>query len=459
MEVTWVCLIIIPITILLLFSHKPLSRALKLTIFFLPFGAISVANFHNIPPYFGIGLDRYFAVILIFLYFTSLSLTKFKVPRFPPEIRHLFLFFLGAIIVSFIVPLYFNLTIWEHSADPISTFYEVPLRFTNRNISKLVEFLILSLFFVSVYGAIPLIPSSKIARIWVLSLLIMAASGFFDFFSAIPIVWNVVKNNISYSHAMGIIYDFFGMPRICGLSPEPSHFIMYSLMGTAMICAFYKNSIKLFSKRIDFFILILFITAGIFSFSPTILVGCLIISIYLIWRINLIFLKRLILFIFFFFSVSFIAYEEIANLFEVLIGSALGKMGITWEYGIYSTYRLDSIKAVMEAFLESPLIGVGWGSLNHQVGFPLFLLGSVGIFGTLIFLYLIISIFTLSRKKIIYSGSKEERVLREGFILSFLIITVMCVYTKAYLYFLHLPTIFLAASTIAEYEQGKRLQN
>jgi len=105
----------------------------------------------------------------------------------------------------------------------------------------------------------------------------------------------------------------------------------------------------------------------------------------------------------------------------------------------------------LDAFLKSPIIGIGWGSFNANLGFPLFLLASVGIIGTLIFLSLIILIFILAKRKLTHYHSLQEKTLREGFMLGFLIITAMCLYTKGDSYFLILPLVFIPAAMCSDY--------
>jgi|GEM_PF-5868209 len=456
MEITWIGLIAIPLTFFLFFRYR-LSTVLKLTIFFLPFGAVSVANFYNIPPFFGIGLDRYFAVILI-LSVILFSFNRVGLPNVLNKIKWLFFLSLLAIGISWIAPLYFDkIMIWEYFTEPFSSFHEVPLTFTVTNVTKAAEFLISGLFFTCVYKTLPLISPNKIARITILSLFIMNLSSFLDFFPEISRIWEVLKNNISYSNAQGVIYGYFEEPRLSGLAVEPSHLVIYSLKGLAIVCAFLKNNVTLFEKRVDFVLLTVFIIASICTFSPTILVGYTLIVGYLIYQRNTKKILKVCLWIVIPCVIVFVVSNQLnTDLFGTLIKTAIGKLGISAEYGIHSEYRLISVLAVWNAFLQSPAIGVGWGSVVHQVGFPLLLLGSVGILGTSVFLYLIASIFRLALKKIIYSSDISEKALREGFILCFLILTFMCFYTKAFLYFFNLSVIYVAAGMCSNYKISNR---
>lgn len=450
MEITWAGLLFFPLTFFLLFPAFRLSKLLTVTIFILPFGAVAVANLADIPPGFGIGLDRYFSVILVAAVLFYPVVGKTKLERLPKKIKASFCLFFLTIAISLFVPFFStSITIWHY--DPEVSFSKAALAFSNRNITKTIEILFSALFFISIYKVMPFVSPKKITKILISSLFIMGASAFLDFLPGTTSAWQVIKNNISYPTVVGIVIGHFGEIRLSGLSLEPSHLIIYAACGLSIMCGFYKNRTALINRHIDFSLLIFFVILVILTFSSTMLVVFLLTSIYLMHDKKHFVNPKITLFILISFTLALTFNEMTGRPFDIVIGNAIGKMGISNKYGIYSEYRSFSFYAVADAFWQSPIIGVGWGGLIHQVGFPLLVLGSMGILGILACGYLIFSIFKLATYKLSKSNNLTEKALREGLILCFSIITVMCLYTKGWQYFLFLPLIFYGAGMCSNY--------
>lgn len=449
MEITWAGLLFFPLTFFLLLPSLRLSKLLTVTIFFLPFDAVAVANFSDIPPGFGIGLDRCFSAILVIAVLLFPVVGKLKLESIPKKIKISFCLFFLTIAASLIVPLYSNgLTIWQHGHV---SFFRVPLAFSNRNVFKTIEILFSALFFISIYKVLPLVSAKRITNVLILSLFVMCGSAFLDFLPGMTSVWQVIKNNISHPNTIGLVYGHFGEMRLSGLSLEPSHLIIYAACGLSIMCGFYKNRICIINRFADFCLLIFFAISVFLTFSSTMVVVFLLAGIYLMYGNKLLLNPKFIFSIFILFVLAFIFHEMVGNLFEVILGNALGKMGISNKYGIYSEYRSFSCYAVIDVFKQSPIIGVGWGSILLPIGFPLLLLGSVGLLGTLACGYLIFSVFKSAICKLSKNNNSTERALREGLILCFSIITAMCLYTKGWQYFLFLPLVFFGASMCSNY--------
>lgn len=454
MEITWTGVVIIPLT-LFLFVPFRLSKILKLSIFFLPFGVISVANFHSIPPFFGIGLDRYFTGILILSVILFSLFNKLPTTHLPSKIKYLLFLFVIAILTSWVVPVYFHHRITIIKYEPTNHFfYNVPLEFSITNITKTIELLFSIISFLCFFKTLPIISPKKLARIVVLSTFIVSISSLLDFLPGSFHIWGVLKNNISYSACRGIILGYFGEPRISGLAIEPSHLVIYTLYGLSIVIAYYKNGIRLFNKSVDLLLMITFVSVSILSFSPASLIGFSIVIMYLCYTKRLITILKGMVFLVVILITTFILTLVLNfDYLSVLYYNILGKLGITYKYGLYSEYRKLSFLAVWDTFLKAPILGVGWGSFNHQVGFPLLLLGSVGLIGTLIFLLLIIEIFKTGRVSISKSASSIEMATKEGFLLIWIIITIICCFTKSYFYFLHLPVVFINAAVCCNWNK------
>ncbi|NQT32328.1 MAG: O-antigen ligase family protein [Candidatus Omnitrophica bacterium] len=468
MEITIIGLIILPLTLLLFMWKHNLSLVMKLTIFFVPFCALSVANFHIGSFSFGIGLDRYFAIILM-ASVAFLSIFKgYKGPDLPKKTRILFLLFILSILFSLIAPTYFkNILIWKRSG---LDFFQAPLTFSYGNILKTAEILIVAFFFVSVYRAMPLVSSGKIARIIILSLVIISISALFDLLpvkqlyystgetSIIPI-WTAVKNNISYSHMPFTGTGHFCEPRLSGLALEPSHLAICAIGGFAIMAAFYKNNTVIFQRALDFSLLIIFAFISILSFSPIMFIGFGIVLCYLCFKEGKLIVRRAaIVGLILLSAIILMSHLVGMNLILLTIKTIGEKLGFIKDSVNSSDFRAFCFFAAWNMFLKSPIIGIGWGTTGIDAGSFLYLLVSVGILGTSVFIGLMIRIFKLAAAKLKGSGNPTEKSLREGLMISFLIVTITCLFTKGPLYFFHLPLIFIAASMCSDYGKVKTVQ-
>lgn len=459
MEVTWIGIITIGFTSFLLLRHK-LSTVLKLAIFFLPFGTLAVINVFW-QPGFGIGLDQYFAALLMLSLFVFGALHKYKGPHLPRVIKWLFFIFLFAIVISWMVPIYSSgdIKIWGFS-ERDRGFSEALLIFSVNNITKTIYLLFSVLFFVSICKTLKLLRPLQISRIFIASCFLVAISSLLDFIPNISILWSTLMNNISYSRATNLITGYFGVPRISGIMAEPSHLVQFLIIGLAIIVALYINNFHIFSRKIDFIILLLLALVSILTFSPVFIGGFLIIAVYCLIKLILCNKRRRKR------ALNIIGYGLMGiavvvlilqyligiNVFQAVVLTALGKLGMFEELaGFKSTFRIQNINAALEAFKQSPLIGVGWGTLSLQVGLPLFLLATTGILGFTIFSCLLIFLLVIGVKKIKKSNSIRERALREGFLVAFLIMIGIFSITKGTIAIHYLPVWFITAGLISSY--------
>lgn len=451
MEITPVGIVILSLSIFLIVRLK-LSIMLKLLIFSLPFSGIAVINF--LPHTIGIGIDRYFTVLLIISLLLSLIINEYKAPPIPVEIKQLGILFLLMVGISWYATLHFeNIFIWK---EELSYFYKIPLKFCFTNLQKAFELLISYMLFISVYKTINLVSPLKIARITIISLVVMGLSVFLVNIPVFSKLSSAILTNVSYSTGGGGIGPgYYRVIRSSGLAIEASYVSIFMLQGLAMISSFFKNHHYIFNRNVDIALVIIFLFAGMMSFSPSILLGFLIIPAYFfLWKPKRGTIFRGIIFVMIFLiSLIIISHCIHKNFLKIMFMTALGKMGVAQQYtDFHSEFRLNAIISAWEVFRQSPWIGVGWGSFSIQCGFPQYLLANIGIIGTTIFMFLLIRLLCLSKKILRYSDNLEEKMVREGFLLTFVMILAMCTITKGILLFVYLPFVFIVAASIGRYK-------
>jgi hypothetical protein len=454
-ELTLVGLTVIGIVTPFLLMRHRLQTILKFAIFFLPFGSLAVINVHSAPT-FGIGLDQFFALFLIFSVFLFSIFRKYNGPRLPAILTWVFFYFLSAIVISWIVTVNSEgMTVWTFSEN---SFYQIPLKFSHANITKTVYLFVSVFFFASLYKTLKLLDPLQISRIFIASCFIIAISALMDFIPGISSLWVLLKNNISYSNAIGL--DYWKYPRVSGLIREAGALAEFLLFGLSIAVAFYMEDLKIFNRKVDFAILLIFVTAALLTFSSTVIAGFLLIATYVSVKL---FSKRPLKLhiikksIFLATAVGVLTislnYLMKANILKLITVTTLAKFGFSEQIGV-GTYRTDSIQASLETFMQSPftiLFGTGWGAENLASGVPFLLLSNVGIYGTVIFSFLIISFLITGKRKLEKSDNARERALREGFLLGFLIFITIASITRGMISFHYLPGWFLAAGLISSY--------
>lgn len=458
MEITWIGIIA---SALLLFRviHPKLTSAVKLAIFFLPFGTIAVVNVYW-EPGFGIGLDQYFTLLLMVSLFSFRVLLKYQGPSLPANVKIWLFLLLVSILISWI-PFIYNksTTIWEHTIG--DGFYKVPLVYSAQNITKAVYLLFSILFFITIHSSMNLLRPIQIARVIIVSCMAMAISGLLDFIPGFSVVWKAVMNNVSYGvFYTGLAEGPLGIPRISGLMAEPSHLIQITLFGLSMIVVFFFRGITIFNKKIDVFIMAIFIITSILTYSPIYLAGFLIIFTYCLMKsISGKFVRRRIIegAICSLASIGITVlslkyYTKAANILYATTVTGLGRLGMAKEQaGFSSTFRVQCVQAALETFRTSPLLGAGWGSLDLQVGLPFLLLANVGILGFVIFVSLLLSLISIGIQKNKRANDVHEYTLREGFLLAGFIIMCIFMITKGTIFGQYLPIWFIAAGVIGSY--------
>ena len=457
MEITWIGIIAAIVLLFWLIRHK-LTSAAKLAIFFMPFGIIAVANVHP-GPGFGVGLDQYFAILLMLSLCSFWALHKYRGPHLPAPVKILLFFLLLSVLISWI-PLIFNQSarIWRYT--PSDGFFKAPLSFSIYNVTKTIYLLFSVVFFIAIYKSLNLLRPLQIARTVVISCMVITISALLDFIPGFFVVWKALMNNISYGvFYTGLAEGPLGIPRISGLMAEPSHLIQISLLGLSIVVVFYIRGIPIFSKKIDIAILAIFTMASILTYSPVFLGGfCIVLGYCLINLMSKRSVRQRLL--------KGIACGSVATYVTILIlkhfiginviyatvVTGLARLGMAGELaGFSSTFRVQCIQATLETFRTSPLVGVGWGGIDMQVGLPFLLLANIGILGFVIFVSLLFLLTSIGIQKKKRANDIHEYALREGFLLAGFI--MMCIFsiTKGTLFVHYLPIWFIAAGVIGSY--------
>jgi len=140
------------------------------------------------------------------------------------------------------------------------------------------------------------------------------------------------------------------------------------------------------------------------------------------------------------------------NVIYATVVTGLGRLGMAGELaGFSSTFRVQCIQATLETFRASPLFGVGWGSIDLQVGLPFLLLANIGILGFVIFVSLLFLLTSIGIQKKKRANDIREYALREGFLLAGFIMICIFSITKGTLFVHYLPIWFIAAGVIGSY--------
>lgn len=464
MEITWIGIIAAALLLFWAIHHK-LTSAVKLAIFFLPFGSIAVVNVHW-GPGFGVGLDQYFAILLMVSLFSFCILLKYQGPNLPTNIKILLFFLLVSILVSW-VPLIYKepTTIWRYTVS--DGFFKVPLVYSPQNITKTVYLLFSILFFITIHSSLNLLRPMQIVRIVIISCMAIAISGLLDFIPGFFVVWKVMMNNASYgAFYTGLAEGPLGIPRISGLMAEPSHLIQITLFGLSMIVVFFFRGITVFSKNIDMLVMTIFIMASILTYSPVFVGGFLVILGYcLVKSMSKKHLRQRLFKGIAYASVTtgvvvlILKYYIGVNVLYATVVTGLGRLGMAKELaGFSSTFRVQCIHVALETFRTSPLIGAGWGSLDLQVGLPFLLLANVGILGFVIFVSLLLSLVSIGIQKNKRANNIHEYALREGFLLAGFVIMCIFIITKGTMFGQYLPIWFIAAGMIGSYNNTSKIK-
>ncbi len=465
MEITWIGIIASVLLLFWVIRHK-LTSAVRLAIFFLPFGSIAVVNVHRSPG-FGVGLDHYFALLLMVSLFSFCVLRKYQMQPLPAIVKVLLFLLLVSIIISWIPLIYSDglTTICKHTVS--DGFFKAPLVYSIQNITKTVYLLFSMLFFIAIYNSLNLLHPLKIARIIIISCMIITISGLLDFVPASSVLWKAMMNNISYGvFYTGLAEGPLGIPRISGLMAEPSHLIQITLFGLSMIVVFFFRGITVFSKKKDMLILSIFIMVSILTYSPMFLGGFFVILGYCsVKSISKKYLQQKLAKGLLYGSVVIgvvvllLKYYIGVNILYATVVTGLGRLGMAKELaGFSSTFRVQCIQSALETFRTSPLFGAGWGSLDMQVGLPFLLLANVGILGFIIFVSLLLSLVSIGIQKNKRANNIHEYALREGFLLAGFIIMCIFMITKGTLFGQYLPIWFIAAGMIGSYNNTSKIK-
>ncbi|MEM4216733.1 MAG: hypothetical protein QXZ09_01780 [Candidatus Methanomethylicaceae archaeon] len=447
MQVTLVAPVAILITLALSLRPGWLTSIAKAAVFSLPFGGIALVNFHDVPPYFGVGLDRYFCGLLIL---AGLGGAKRSVstPRgllFPASVWP----FLGAVLLSLGgAILLSDRQVVAFTFEPVSMFYETEVHLGAQNLIKTVELLLHLAVFSAFVRILPRTGFYTAARIYVASCTVLALSAVLDVLFPMGAVWAFLKNNISYSNAAGVIEGWFGEPRASGLAVEPSHVPIYCMGGICVLLGFWTRGIHLYTSKIDALVAITLVAAAFLSFSPSLLAGLACMCAFILGRFRKVKWRPVVALLVTLVALSWLISHSLGISYRrIIVNTLLGKLGFSVEEGPYSEFRKMSAEAMVQAFSYSPVIGIGWGTVLHQVGWPLLLLAWTGLVGLGSFMIFLYACVRNALKEFRNLSDARALAAKGGFLMACITLLVMTFPTKGPYLFFQMNSMFLLASS------------
>ncbi|MEM3484227.1 MAG: hypothetical protein QXI12_01225 [Candidatus Methanomethyliaceae archaeon] len=447
MEVTWVAPVAILVTLVLLLRPRWRASIARAAVFSLPFGSIALVNFHHVPPYFGVGLDRYFCSLLILagLCGDERSLST----------RHRVLFaasiwpFWGAVLLSLGGAILLSgRQVVAFTFEPVPMFYETDVHLGAQNLIKTVELLLHLAVFSAFVRILPRMGFYTAARIYVASCTVLALSAVLDVLFPMGAVWAFLKNNISYSNAAGVIEGWFGEPRASGLAVEPSHVPIYCMGAICVLLGFWTHSMHLYASKLDVLVAGTLVTAALVSFSPSLLAGLACMCAFILGRFRKVKWRPVVALPLTLVVLSWFVYDFLGiSYWRIIANTLLGKFGLPVEEGPYSEFRVLSAQAMVQAFSYSPVIGIGWGTILHQVGWPLLLLAWTGLVGLGSFMIFLYACVRNALKEFRNLSDARALAAKGGFLMACITLLVMTFPTKGPYLFFQMNSMFLLASS------------
>lgn len=383
MTVTPIGWVLIPFSLIWLIASK--KWLFFLTIFFIPFSATCVMEFHGGNSSHPVLASFYFGVLWIarsLLGYPRKGVAKLFV-RFNIHELLLLCFFLVCLL-SLMVPIFFGGGMSVYQMD---TMQMVPIGFDFNRVIHLFN-----LWYGVVFSiALSKLTSSEdtlitVVKVYIVALIFAFIWGVCEIVcSYMEIYFPYFLFNNTQSHvdlATGLVSRVFhsiGIVRMASVADEPSILAQNFLIGIAVLAAFTGCGSALFSKSFDR-LLIVFLSAGLlltWSSSGIIgLVALFVVLTYLFTK-NKYGVPMAALFIIAIMAVGLFFYSVQDNsIFQAVITGKLDSDS--------GTVRSDSIFMAWLAIAQSPLFGLGWGSVS-SFDLVFFLLSNTGIFGFFVF--------------------------------------------------------------------------
>lgn len=425
MEITLIGAIIIPLSILLLFTRS----LYYMLIFFLPFSATAVINIYR-DAFSGSGVQVSFWLGSLFVLreIGRFLMRKLPLPRFTGYSFSFLFLFAFIVLLSLAMPVLISGKLLVHSPD-WSILYPVmiPLNFSLRHITLYIY--LLHGVFLTVFFAV----FNSVEGILKKSIVIYVSSGIFiglwGLMQWLLYLFNLpypefIFNNSIHPAAAGYMEEAYSqadLKRITSVCLEASYFSKVMLSIAPFLLFSLVSQKHIFSAKLDFVCFLFIISIIILGASTTSFIGLFLLIIFSLSALFLLkVIKLRILLIIFvpilFLLVSFIYFPFF---FEYFVKNVIQKQ---------ETYsgieRMTSIVDSFHYFLQYPILGIGWGSsISHDLIVKL--LAHTGILG---FGAFFLFVFYLSWRflriiKILPPHTlQKDKIFFSGFFVSFLMV-------------------------------------
>lgn len=365
----------------------------RLAVFFVPFSATGVIVFTGAHVALPITISMYFGSLWIAR--TGINALVRSRAWEAKKWTHgelLILAFIGVCYLSMLIPIFMAGQIFVFELDSRSL---VPLTFGGNQIIYLAH-LTYGLTFSLLMARYNENPTQIIAtiKILMLGLLFTALWGFmeaFSYYAGINFPYFIFNNTpadaeIAYNFVRRVHWEI-GLLRMSSVADEPSVLAQTLLVGVIMLLVFVAYGYKLFGRVRDIVLLLILLAALLLSGSSSGIVGL------------------AVAFVVFIFLIANIKSHNISPYWIVLslvLGACLAWANVD-AVNIFvdqlllnkldtgsGQERLLTVSMGWRAFLDSPIIGVGWGSIT-SMDLVVRLLSNVGLVGAFVFFAFMLS--------------------------------------------------------------------
>lgn len=401
-----------------------------LTIFFIPFTATAIVNFHS-----GFWLTPFQLFGVLWLISKAQNSFLSKKSLFPKHLKLSLILvysFIAVVFLSATMPIIIagNLSI---ASGYLGDFSTSTLMLTTRNFTAPFYVLFGGIFslLIAAHNSFKGI-LSKTLRIIIFSSAFTSCWGLFQFISFfLGIKYpNYIFNNTAnedaqqYDQILANVEGFSsGLIRMSSVATEPS--VLAQFLVTVIPILLFSIFLKrpFFSRFIDSIILFLNIIVLLLSTSASAYIGVIFITFYtLITLLNLRLISTKVIFLF----ISIIC----ILLYIYFEFDAISKLVDLYLFNKLSTgsgsERLKTIGLAFSYFVRYPILGIGWGSVTSFDMF-VFILSSTGILGFIIFSSLIfypiktsLETFLAYKKSILKFGEYASISAPIGILISFI---------------------------------------
>jgi len=245
---------------------------------------------------------------------------------------------------------------------------------------------------------------------------------------------NMIKTNIAYPTIVGGIESSSGAFRLSGITPEPSHLVVFAAFGFNMTLSKIINGSSNFLNTL---LILYFTVIGLLTYSPSFFIIIFPAIIYSWTRTTQNIFKVLYIFIILMIFIS----SYMLGYIDIMINDMMIRIG---SESIDNSSQLRTVSHILafETWYDNYLMGVGFGNFLLPVGYPTLVLVSTGLFGIT---FLIFILFRYISKLIDISKlySNSYKYIWNGFMLNAIGLLFMGLFTKGYQIFLHLPYIII----------------